>query len=407
MAAITPFVEADNAGSAGETPTGTALAGLGAAAAAPAVSEKSLVEASLAGLTRLAWNRRLVEEHLRKCRYWLEETGEGTVIRIDPPLPHDARPWKRMSSSVSGDAFKVFSIGNSKMATLSWDLPAGPPAMGGTCPGATAAQAHAPLAARLGHLSRDRRHLRVLPPGTSEPLPYNEARAICAYCYASEGRYDYTEVQAGTVVRYWWSRESMRTPAAREEWIKVMTQGVLRSPFPVQECQYASEESRLIRPVRVHSSGDFFSPAYAAAWMEVGNRVAAVDPRFRFWAPTRTWAAPGGFDWPRILALNTAGNFIVRPSAYHIGDAAPGELAPGRGQGSTSLVAPISTGKDGKAKPTPFQRVFKAAIWQGEHDPRRTFDCAAYAVGADGSCSGARCRVCWTRPDLSVNYTFH
>lgn len=401
MAAITPFVEADSSGAAGETPS-TGLAGLGATQAVKTVDEKSLVEASLAGLTRLAWNRRLVEEHLRKCRYWLEETGEGTVIRIDPPLPHDARPWKRMSPSVSGDAFKVFSVGNSKMATLSWDLPAGPPAMGGTCPGATAAQVHAPIQARLGHLTADRRHLKALPPGASAPLPYHEASAICAYCYASEGRYDYTEVQAGTVVRYWWSRESMRTPAGREAWIKIMVQGVMRSPFPVQECQYAREADRLIRPVRVHSSGDFFSAAYAEAWMEVGNRVAAQDNRFRFWAPTRTWAAPGGFDWPAILAKNTARNFVVRASAYHVGDAAPGELASGRGHGSTSLVAPI----EGK-KPSAFQKVFGAAIWRGEDDPRRTFDCKAYAVGADGSCNGARCRVCWTRPDLSVNYTFH
>lgn len=397
MAAITPFVEADSADEAGED--STALGGLGATRTP--VSEKTLVEASLAGLTRLAWNRRLVEEHLRTCRYWLEDGKEGPVIRIDKPLPRDARPWKRMSSTAPDDAFKVFSTGNEKMATLSWDLPAGPPIAGGTCPGATAAQAHVPVAARLGHLSKDRRSLRVLPPGATEPVAYSEARAICAYCYASEGRYDYTEVQAATIVRYWWTREAMRTPAAREAWITTMTGGVLRSPFPVQECKYAAEESRHIRPVRVHSSGDFFSAAYAAAWMEVGNRVAAVDPRFRFWAPTRTWAAPGGFDWPRILALNTARNFVVRPSAYHIGDAAPGELAPGRGQGSTSLVGPV-----GK-KPSPFQKVFKDAIWTGEDDPRRTFDCAAYAVGADGSCAGARCRVCWTRPDLSVNYTFH
>lgn len=399
MAAITPFVEADT--EPADDGGGGSFGSLGAAAKAATVTEKSLVEASLAGLTRLAWNRSLVEDHLRTCSYWLEETREGTVIKIDKPLPRDTRPWKRMAPSLSNDTFKVFSAGNSKMATLSWDLPAGPPSTGGTCPGATAGQAHVPLAARLGHLSKDRKHLRVLPPGANEPLAFNEARSICAYCYASEGRYDYTEVQAATIIRYWWSREAMRTPEGREAWIDVMARGVLRSPFPLQECQYAAPENRLIRPVRVHSSGDFFSPRYAEAWMEVANRVAKVDPTFRFWAPTRTWAAPGGFDWPAILAKNTARNFTVRPSAYHVGDPAPGELAPGAGKGSTSLIAPVS------GKPSNFQKVFASAIWQNEGDPRRTFDCKAYAVGSDGSCSGARCRVCWTRPDLSVNYTFH
>ena len=364
------------------------------------VTEKTLVEASFAGLTRLSWNRALVEEHLKTCTYWLEEGKKGTVIRIDKPLPKDTRPWKLLAAGQHDDSFAVFSVGNAKMSTLAWDLPAGPPAAGGTCPGAAAGQAHTPVNARAAMLDKERKHLRVLPPGADAPLAFNEARSICAYCYASEGRYDYTEIQAATIVRYWWTRECMSNEALREEWISIMTRGVLRSPFSIQECQYSNS---LIRPVRVHSSGDFFSAKYAEAWMEVANRVALVDKTYRFWAPTRTWAATSGFDWPKILEKNTAKNFTVRPSAYHVGDPAPGELAPGGGKGSTSLVGPPAEGKS----PSNFQRLFKDAIWQGEEDPRRDFDCKAYAVGADGSCASARCRVCWTRPDLSVNYTFH
>lgn len=368
-----------------------------------AVGVKNLVEQAHAGLTRFVWNRQLIEDHLRTCRFWVEDAKDGFVIKIDKRLPRDTMPWKVMSSGARGDTFMLFSEGNSKMATLSWDLPAGPPGLGGTCPGAVAGQTILPPAARAAQLDASRRFLKILPPGATEPLPFHEERTICGFCYASEGNFGYTEIQAAMLVRYWWTREALASPANRTAWIATMAEGVLRSPFELQECQYSGRTSR---PVRVHSSGDFFSPAYAEAWMEVANLVGRADPSFLFWAPTRTWAS--GFPWERILAKNTEHNFVVRPSAYHVGDAAPGPLAPGNAKGSTSLVMPPVSGKS----PSNFQRLFPDALQDGQpgessRDPRRDFDCPAYLGDAEGSCVSARCRVCWTKGDWSVNYPFH
>lgn len=42
------------------------------------------------------------------------------------------------------------------------------------------------------------------------------------------------------------------------------------------------------RTIRIHDSGDFFSPAYARAWTE----VALARPDVKFWAYTRSWRIP-------------------------------------------------------------------------------------------------------------------
>ncbi|SRR6266702_990355 len=371
MAAITPFVESPESPESLDVEQDDApgLAGFGA------IDTKALIEQSHAGLTRFVWNRWLIEDHLRTCKFWLEDTREGIVIRIDKPLPQNTRPWKLMSPGARADQFALFSVGNAKMATLSWDLPSGPPGVGGACPGAVAAQSVLPPAARAALLTPDRTHLKVIPPGATERVAFHEERTICAFCYAGEGNFDYTEIGAAMLARYWWTKDCMSSPAAKENWITVMTDGVLRSPFPLQECKYSGKMSR---PVRVHSSGDFFAPSYAEAWMEVANRVNAIDSKFIFWAPTRTWASPN-FPWPKILAQNTAKNFVVRPSAYHVGDHAPGELIAGSGKGSTSLITPPSPGQK---SPSNFQRLFPEALQNGmpgpdNHDPRRDFDCVA------------------------------
>jgi len=403
LAAITPFVESEEAP---EDPSaevqGEGLGGFGA------VDVKNLLEQSHAGLTRFVWNRTLIEDHLRTCHYWIEDDAQyGLVIRIDKPLPKDLRPWKLTEGGPDAqlDRFALFSVGNKKMSTMSWDIPSGPPGVGGACPGAVAAQTIVPPETRAALLSKDRTHLRVTPPGYDRPVEFKEAQTICAYCYAGEGNFDYAGVQTGLTVRYWWTKDALSTPEGRAAWITTMAEGVLRSPFPLQEDKYSG---RMTRPVRVHSSGDFFSPAYAEAWMEVANLVGGADKDVVFWAPTRTWASPGFLaKWPAILAKNTAKNFIVRPSAYHVGDFAPGPLAPGNAKGSTSLIHPPEPGKESSN----FQRVFHDAVQDGQPgpnntDPRRDFDCPAYTEEG-GSCVTSRCRVCWTMPERSVNYPFH
>jgi hypothetical protein len=779
VAAITPGLEADT------VPEATDVAeaqtnGLGASAT-QADLEQRLVEASHAGLVRFNWNRGLIEDHLRKCKFWLEEEKNGEVtICIDPPLPRDVRPWKQMSSGARPGRFALLGEGNSKMDCPTWDLPAGPPAVGGTCPSAAAGQTILPPAARVGQLDASRTHLRVIPAEVTSPIPFSETKAICAFCvtgdtrvpvrgqglveiadlvdvgevevwsgkawrkthavfngmketvrvrttwghelrctpdhdlilrdgrrradeahdeqalfepadvppfpeqaplpraapiegkryrtaveehfptewsydvgvflgyivgdgsvtkgeypttaivghhddrgdleqlrdlvrtwcstttevraatemtasiawrvkglaeflhdlgldkqvdpslrqlpaavwtasrdgvrgflsglfstdgsvlvgtdkievtlasvspsllravqqllfafgikaticayttsnrwreeqgyhalyklnvtakadvqrfaervgfhsvrkaarlaealrldprerslrrypvvasaeptgivepvydlvnvgeehqftancvsvsncYAGEGSYDYTEIQAALIVRYWWTKELLSTDAGYLEWVKIMAHTISRLGIPIAGDEFSDEK---LKPVRIHSSGDFFSPRYAAAWMDVANEVAKVEPRIKFWAPTRTWASPGfATAWPGILARLKQPNFVVRSSAYHVGDAAFGALiegkpgTPGWARGTTSLNAP--PGKE----PNAFTQAFPEATWAGKDDPRRDHDCPVYALGpGKRSCSVAGCRVCWTRPDLRVNYTLH
>lgn len=53
------------------------------------------------------------------------------------------------------------------------------------------------------------------------------------------------------------------------------------------------------KTIRIHDSGDFFSPAYVRAWVE----VALARPDVKFWAYTRSW---------RIPAISTALNYLAK-----------------------------------------------------------------------------------------------
>ncbi len=382
------------------------------------------VEANHANMTRFVWARRLVEDHLTKCRYWIErDRHKGYVFKIDPPLPNDVVPWKLMGTdegekllaasegrSSGRDTFRLIGEGNGKMECPAWDLPAGATAIGGTCPGAAAGQTAVPLDVRRGQLSKDGRFIRAIPPGADAQVPFREAAAICAACYAGEGNFGYSEQLAGNLLRYVWTRDLIRTPEGLREWVEVMAEAITSIRAAVAEDDFSEQT---IRPFRVHSSGDFFSPAYAKAWMHLANRVYEIDPSIKFWCPTRTWAAPKGehgsaFNWQEILSILKHDNLVVRPSAYHVGDPAPGPLAdhPAAAKGTTALVGPLGTGD----KPGVFHKAFPEAISEGDDDPRADHNCPVYALKkADevGSCGAARCRVCWTRPDVSVNYALH
>jgi hypothetical protein len=402
------------------------------------------VEATHAGLTRFVWNRRLVEDFLASCRFWVEHDREkGYVFKIDPPLPADVVPWKLMGTDTGSKAagggigsrntFSMIGKGNGKMECPAWDLPAGSSAIGGTCPGAAAGQTVVPLAARRQHLTKDEKFLKVTAPG-GEQIPFREAATICSACYAGEGNFGYSENMAASILRYAWTRSLINAgPEGVEEWVSVMVAAITAMQIDLADDQYSEEP---IRPFRVHSAGDFFSPDYAAAWMEVANRVYQIDPTIRFWCPTRSWATPGkgrerGFDWPAILRKLHQPNLVVRPSAFHVGDPAPEGLTaegkPGWARGTTALVGPWAdengnplrirvvnpeTGKvtEKTLAPGVFHEAFPKAISQGDDDPRAEHNCPVYALKQSeekGSCGEASCRVCWTRPDVRVNYSLH
>jgi hypothetical protein len=381
------------------------------------------VEANHANMTRFVWARRLVEDHLSKCNYWLVREKDGYFFKISPPLPNDVVPWKLMGTddgeklraqsegrSPGRDTFRLIGEGNGKMECPAWDLPAGSTSIGGTCPGAAAGQTAVAIAIRKHHLTPDSKFLRAIPPGSAQPVPFREAAAICSACYAGEGNFGYSEQLAGNLLRYAWTRDLIRTPDGLREWVEIMAEAITSIRAAVAEDDYSDQ---MIRPFRVHSSGDFFSPDYAKAWMHLANRVAEIEPQIKFWCPTRTWAAPRGahgsaFNWGEILSILRQENLVVRPSAFHVGDPAPGPLAdhPAASKGTTALVGPLGPGD----KPGVFHAAFPEAIVRGDEDARADHNCPVYALKkADeaGSCGAARCRVCWTRPDVSVNYALH
>ncbi len=317
------------------------------------------VEASHANLTRLAWLRRRLENALVGRSYKLDVNADGLLrIVVTPAFRQQEVPWAPFPSD-GYDKFKLWGEDNAKMGCPVWDLPAGGIATGGTCPGADVGQTVSPIGMRVAMLEQQGNQffLRAETPGGLPRSHVLEGLTICSQCYATEGT----------------------------------RQGVL--------------------PVRLHSSGDFFSQAYADVWLKVCARMYKLDPRIVFWAPTRTWAAPGWNKfWKERLA--DVPNLSIRPSGYNFGDAAPGKLHPSNSMGSTSLYSIESKAPEQLKSKVDSKRV---ALTRGSPETRTDFNCQVYADDAVApSCDAARapdgklgCRACWVEKDLRINYTAH
>lgn len=226
-------------------------------------------------------------------------------------------------------------------------------------------------------------------------------------CYASAGNYRGMHVAVGGIVRYHWTKKLIEQDP--ELWVRTIVTAFKQLPYPQE-----GAGTNLIMPARVHSTGDFFSPAYAQAWIQVANALHAWDPRIILWAPTRSWATPywadtrenGQSHWQRLLDPDNLVsarrgkrlNFVVRASAYHVGDEAPGKLHPTNAVGTTSIFVPDNQTTEKKT------------------DPRYDVDCPVYDRTRDAkSCRWAfdpvtgelGCRVCWRNKDIRVNFTTH
>lgn len=414
------------------------------------------VEQTHSGLTRSVWMRRTIEDLLNGRTVTVIDgaaagkTGKGRsklYFHLDPPVLKESIPWSRGT-----DDYEILSFmsTNSKMACPTWDLPAGSPLVGGSCPGATAGQTIVPIEVRekinrqapIGYGSAGglytemptaakKRKLAILNPyafqgdlgrqpvGIVGPVgqPVRVTDTICQICYAEGGNYATLGPQLRELVCYWWTRELLKTPEGTQEWINTMVRGVQGLNWDHEE-QIDPRTGKQIYPVRVHSAGDFFSPAYTAAWLQVAARL----PEIFFWAPTRTWAAQGWMGttradgtwvpghWARLLADIGIphDNFSIRPSAYHTNDSAPGpESYPWDGPyqfptaGTTSIYA--------------FADATEPEDCGRSQDTRYDWACQTYAIGESSkSCQNALapnnvlgCRACWLNPELRVNYTTH
>mgnify|MGYP001615054810 CR=1 FL=1 len=98
-------------------------------------------------------------------------------------------------------------------------------------------------------------------------------------CYATAGNYPSPHVQAAEIIRHWWCKSMIHgTPNRTQEWVDTVVRSMQLLKYPY----YRSG----IMPVRIHSSGDFFSPAYALAWVQVANSIWALDKRIVPMIPT-------------------------------------------------------------------------------------------------------------------------
>lgn len=345
------------------------------------------------GLTRMLWIRRSLEDILATRAFYVTDgvsLGKAAGDRarlylvIDPPILQDEISWMLAGRDV-GDVALVGEAG--KMACPTWDLPAGSMLTGGSCPGALAGQSIVPADIRRKGEAK-----------LKEPIRLRET--ICQICYAEGGNYQYPDIQVGELVRYWWCR-TMLESGREDEMVDTMVRGLEGELFP-EEPMTDPRTGEPVLPVRIHSSGDFFSVAYARAWIKVANAL----PQCSFWAPTRTWASPGWMDhWRKLIPMIKHDNLAIRPSAFHTGDPTPSpEQFPWEGDyvfpvaGSTTLYA------------------FDNAGDENGHsiDPRYDWNCQTYAVNGSKDCRNALnpegnigCRACWLRGDLRVNYTAH
>lgn len=359
-------------------------------------------------LLRTHWTRLAVEWYARQCAFRHEWERGQLILRIvrspakhngKPVIPQTAVPFSTGGTGVH--YVPVWGLSNSKMDCPVFDLPAGPVSFGGTCPGAEMGQTTIPVPVRRAMLTAEGL-LRNPPPGRP-PVKLDEQKAICQSCYAEGGAFGYSDNQARMILRYWWARGMLQRPNGIEELAQLLTESIRALPFP-------SGAPGNILPIRLHSSGDFFSQDYASMWLRVADLLwqqGGDAQRVRFWAPTRTWAA-GNWSafWaaklPRLLsAQDRSPNFMVRPSAYHFDDVAPEALAPGNAKGSTSMF---------QSRSTPNQFHANAA-----EKPFFDWRCPAYSVeeGAH-SCSnatnprgGRHCRACWMYPAMRINYPGH
>ena len=168
--------------------------------------------------------------------------------------------------------------------------------------------------------------------------------AICARCYARRGRYRFSNVRRSQTERWNWWQE---TPPDK------------RADFIVMAIQMEGAA----RYFRCYDSGDLDSPAACETWI----RVAEQLPYTIFWIPTHTWMIPEML--PSLRELARVPNVHVRPSAVCFDDPPP-------------VVEGLDAGHTAHRSEKPK---------------------------ADRICPGkcGQCRMCWTRPDLSVSFKEH
>jgi hypothetical protein len=218
---------------------------------------------------------------------------------------------------------------------------------------------------------------------------------ICRSCYAVQGNYQYLSTQLSQAVTLEWVKRLLAEDDGGASFARAMVLALIdyRAELPRGGFRTARDSKPIsLRYFRIHDSGDLAwgREDYYRGWCRV---AAEFEGEIDFWAPTRDYLDPA---FAALVArVPRPRNFVLRPSALHFQSAAP--AAPrGFDAGSTSayrvsdLPDPIETGL-------------------------ADYNCPAYdGETADHTCERVRgpdgkrpCRVCWTQPELSVNYRPH
>jgi hypothetical protein len=423
MAALMPFLEAPPL-EAEAAQADTALAGTGRLGAAQRASAYDVgreyvkkrgqdVDRSLlpilakphSELSNLMWARAAILKHLAANTITVERReiisgvpaerlGFGRpaeyFLRLGTPFPADAVPWWGLSGGHERRGAELFST-NSKMACPTFDLPAGSKSMQGTCPGAVAGQSIVPTSIREGAIDNI----------IAKTGHYNLETAVCEYCYATGSKYAEASTQMKELIAFAFvSRMVAQNPEAL---VQILYEGVLGA----EQFYAAGDPTRRFGflPVRVHSSGDFYSQKYADVWLAVARKLLenerAGGRAVRLWAPTRTHVVEG---WDKYWAkARVPENFVIRPSGWHVDDTAP--LAEGLASGTSVIHKDIAPGLMGQKYDFQCQTygLEKGNKTCAISNPPG----APNAKGGVSPSDDCGCRACWLRPELRVNYAFH
>lgn len=214
----------------------------------------------------------------------------------------------------------------SKMGAFSFNLPAGPASVLGTCPAAAYGwPKHMPGAPKGAGPARSEafRGMRVDP-----------KRWICANCYGLKNAYGnpsmiFCQECRRQAVKYWLKERVLANV------LELAIRAGQRFFVDHRKRSKAPWEIPDPRFFRIHDVGDcgLKGRGYFEAWCEVARRcsVPVGDlPAVTFWMPTRLWTIKG------MTPKDIPPNMNVRPSALHFNDHAP--VVPGLSAGSTSTT---------------------------------------------------------------------
>jgi len=271
-----------------------------------------------------------------------------------------AEPLFRLEPKIQFGNYKPIGRVNvfskpSKMRAPSFSLPAGPPQLGGTC-----------VAAGKKRLVED------------------DALFVCHGCYAVQGNYSYGSTQLCQAVRRIAVKRTVKEGFFTEMMVQALRQFQIK-PRRDSIKEKVDGKKRVVghrtldsEYLRVHDSGDAM---WLDGYLEGLVQLAWEMPGTQFWLPGRDWAVgPVMLRKIQHILARAPDNFVMRPSALHIGDPAPN--VPGLAEGTSVSFKPL---KKSIAK----------------------YNCPAYDQDLDKSCQSAECRKCWEEPETSVNYEPH